>query len=200
MFSSRTACHRTPSYRSCYFDNGVSSTALPYTQPGIFHDPLVFITAVVNANAPAPYQTTIEFASDPHRPAYTGFVAEDSLVVPPAPDVSFIRPVTIDGVINIARMGISGETDQSNDRLSLDFWANPSNLTFQFKFLLPKISDISLDIYDLLGRRIINLASGQYPAGSHKLNWGAGSLASGAYFVRLSDGNENVTRKLTLLK
>jgi hypothetical protein len=186
--------------RSCYFDSGVSSSALPYTQPGIFHDPLVFITAVVNANAPTPSQTTIEFANDPQRPAYTGFATADSSVVPPAPDVMFIRPVTVDGIINIVRMGISEETGQSNERPSLEIWANPSNLTFQIRFHIPRTMDISLGIYDLLGRQLTSLAGGLYNAGDHEVTWGAGSLSSGIYFVRLTTEDENITRKLTLLK
>jgi hypothetical protein len=51
-----------------------------------------------------------------------------------------------------------------------------------------------------LGRRITSLASGWQPAGDHELTWDAGSLSSGIYFVRLSAKDEDITRKLTLLK
>jgi hypothetical protein len=184
----------------CYYGSGASGAALPFMVPNYIHDPLVYLTVTVGPTAPAPSQAHIEFADNPSHAAYTGLTVYDSTAVPPEPDVMFIRPVKINGIINITTTAVSNETAPKDDRLSLDIRANPGNPTYQILFHLPQASDIDLDVYDLLGRRLTSLASGRYSAGDHIIAWNAGSLASGIYFLRLATEVDDVTRKMTLLK
>ncbi len=124
-------------------------------------------------------------------------------------DISFIDPyngwlVFDDG--SLARMTGNGpvsveDATDSPGRFSLNGnYPNPFNPFTTISFMLPARSAVSLKVFDALGREVATLASGEYPAGEHALQWDASGAASGLYFARLKVGNAVETRKLTLLK
>jgi len=83
---------------------------------------------------------------------------------------------------------------------------NPFNPSTNIHFSLKADAVIELSVYDMRGREISRLASGDWSAGSHDVRWlgrddtGA-PVASGAYFARLhvNDADDRVTR-LTLVR
>ena len=84
-------------------------------------------------------------------------------------------------------------------------YPNPFNPETRIAFSLPTAGDVSLVVYDVLGRTVRELVSGPYTAGHHKVSWdgrdGAGqSAASGVYFYRLETGGTILTRKMMLVK
>jgi hypothetical protein len=63
---------------------------------------------------------------------------------------------------------------------------------------------LRLEVTDLAGRRVRGLASGTWPAGTHRVrfdgrNEAGDRLAPGLYFVHLSRGSERLTRRFILL-
>ncbi len=84
-------------------------------------------------------------------------------------------------------------------------YPNPFNPETRIAFSLPTAGDVSLVVYDVLGRTVRELVSGPYTAGHHIVSWdgrdGAGqSAASGVYFYRLETGGTILTRKMMLVK
>lgn len=83
---------------------------------------------------------------------------------------------------------------------------NPFNPTTEVRFDLPEPATVSLAVYDLLGRKVADLASGSYEAGYHKAVWNAADMSSGVYLARFSVVNElgnsvyTKTNKLVLMK
>jgi hypothetical protein len=77
---------------------------------------------------------------------------------------------------------------------------NPFNPSTQITFSLPAASDISLDIYNVLGGHVVTLSRGWMEAGKHTVTWNAGHAGSGTYFYRLAAGGYTQTRKMLLLK
>ncbi|HEX7571783.1 MAG TPA: FlgD immunoglobulin-like domain containing protein, partial [Bacteroidota bacterium] len=80
-------------------------------------------------------------------------------------------------------------------------YPNPFNPSTTIPVDIPARSEIVLEIYDLLGRRVLTLFEGEISAGRHYFEWnGANSsgfiLSSGVYFARLSvrNGRTLVTR------
>jgi len=61
---------------------------------------------------------------------------------------------------------------------------NPFNPSTQIRFDLPEESNVSLVIYDILGRQVVELVSGEYEAGYHSVTWNASSFSSGVYLAR----------------
>lgn len=65
-------------------------------------------------------------------------------------------------------------------------------------------ADVNLAVYDLSGRRLVELLNGPAPAGRHTVMWDGkdGSernVAAGVYFVRMTAGDRIFTRKITRL-
>ncbi len=77
---------------------------------------------------------------------------------------------------------------------------NPFNPSTVIGFQLPVDSRVDLQVYDMLGRQVATLASGQMNAGRHSVTFNAENLASGMYIYRLVAGNTVLTKKLTLIK
>jgi len=69
-------------------------------------------------------------------------------------------------------------------------YPNPFNPRTTIPVDLPLETRVTLDIFDIRGRRIVRLADRTpLPAGQHGLVWQADAVPSGVYFVRLQLGN-----------
>jgi FlgD Ig-like domain len=81
---------------------------------------------------------------------------------------------------------------------------NPVEGRAQFAFDLPEAAPVSLEIYDLGGRRLARVVDGMLPAGRHVMSWtpvddaGRG-LAAGLYFARFQAPGLVRTHRLTIL-
>ncbi len=82
----------------------------------------------------------------------------------------------------------------------LNNYPNPFNSVSRVGFSLREGNLANVRIYDLEGRRMIELANGHFQAGSHWLTFDAAGLPSGIYIVRLNSGNRTDERKIVLLK
>ncbi len=80
-------------------------------------------------------------------------------------------------------------------------YPNPFNPTTQISFTLPKAQQVTLKVYDMLGREVATLANREnFAAGSNSLSFDASNLSSGIYIYRLTSGNVALTRKMSLIK
>jgi len=83
---------------------------------------------------------------------------------------------------------------------SLNLSPNPFNPQTLVEFTLPEAGDVSLKVFDTLGREVQALESGGWGLGKHTVVWDAGDLPSGIYFIRLESGGEVRTVKGLLVK
>ena len=77
---------------------------------------------------------------------------------------------------------------------------NPFNPETRINFSVPRLSPITISIYNLKGELIEELINDIYEPGNYKVNFNAAGYASGIYFYRLKTGFENYTRKLMIIK
>ena len=82
---------------------------------------------------------------------------------------------------------------------------NPFNPSTTIKFYTPNTSDVTIKIYDMLGREVTTLINQQTTAGYHVVYWNGKdsrgeNVASGIYLYRLTAGNFSETKKMNLLK
>jgi hypothetical protein len=82
---------------------------------------------------------------------------------------------------------------------------NPFNPVTTIKFDLPKDVNVTIKIYDLLGREVTTLVNNELrKAGTYEVKWsatgGATSYASGVYFYRIEAGDYVSTKKMVLVK
>lgn len=88
----------------------------------------------------------------------------------------------------------------SDQEPSITCYPNPFNPLLQLKIYLPKESQIKINIFDLLGREVIQLADGFYSQGTHTLFFNGSALTSGLYFVHFISDATVKTIKSVLLK
>ena len=79
-------------------------------------------------------------------------------------------------------------------------YPNPFNNSTEIGFALPAAGDVELSVYNILGQKIVILASGRFEAGTHKVHWDASSVASGIYYYKLTTSSSAEVRQMTLIK
>jgi len=84
-------------------------------------------------------------------------------------------------------------------------WPNPFNPATTIAFSLHQAGQVSLKIYDTLGRSIKTLANSYQDAGRHEYVWdgfddSGQKASSGVYFYQLSHGDKKVTKKMILVE
>lgn len=110
------------------------------------------------------------------------------------------QPILI--VMEANDMATANETDAGLPTgyiLSQNF-PNPFNPSTTVSFELPNPGEVTLAVYDVMGRLTRTLASGQLPAGQHEVVFDASGLPSGTYLIRMDTPDGFITRKAILLK
>jgi hypothetical protein len=93
-----------------------------------------------------------------------------------------------------------GNVIPDNYSLSQNY-PNPFNPTTKINFSLKTAGDISLKVFDVLGKEVATLATGHYAAGSYSVEFTAHNVSSGMYFYTLTAANGfHQTQKMILMK
>ncbi|MCX8010067.1 MAG: N-acetylmuramoyl-L-alanine amidase [Ignavibacteria bacterium] len=79
-------------------------------------------------------------------------------------------------------------------------YPNPFNPITYISYSLPMSCDVSLKIFDCLGREIDVLVNQFQSEGFHRVHWDASNFQSGVYFVELKTEKYREIKKLTLIK
>ena len=80
-------------------------------------------------------------------------------------------------------------------------YPNPFNPTSIIRYGVPEMSEVTLEVFDMLGRKVATLIDGETKhAGRYNVQFNARSLASGMYIYRLKIGSKILTKKMTLIK
>jgi hypothetical protein len=79
-------------------------------------------------------------------------------------------------------------------------YPNPFNPTTVIEFALPKEAHVTLEVYNVIGQKVMTLVDEVRPAGYHSVRFDGTSLSSGMYLYRLSTGQQTFLKKLLLMK
>ncbi|HEY3295596.1 MAG TPA: T9SS type A sorting domain-containing protein [bacterium] len=81
-----------------------------------------------------------------------------------------------------------------------DVSPNPFNLTTTLHYSLSDPGEVTITLFDVLGRSVKQIDLLKVEAGAHDVSLSADGLATGVYFVRLQSGQQMAMKKLLLLK
>ena len=79
-------------------------------------------------------------------------------------------------------------------------YPNPFNPTTIINYQLAVNNQVTLKIFDLLGREVATLVDERKEAGSYSVQWNASHLSSGIYFYNFKAGQFHETKKMLLEK
>ena len=96
--------------------------------------------------------------------------------------------------------GVEEETTLPTEFALKQNFPNPFNPTTTIKYSIPKLSFVTIKIYDVLGSEVATLVNEEKPVGTYELTWNAENLPSGVYFYQLRAGTFVETKKMLLLK
>lgn len=77
---------------------------------------------------------------------------------------------------------------------------NPFNPTTKINFSLTSPSEIKLNLFDLSGREVAEIANGRWVAGTHSIQWDGSAFSSGTYILRLSNHQQISQRTISFVK
>jgi hypothetical protein len=79
-------------------------------------------------------------------------------------------------------------------------YPNPFNPVTTIEFELSQKSQVTLQIFNILGEEVAVLVSGKLHAGTYQCKWDATGMASGVYLYQLTTGSFSEVKKMLLLK
>ncbi len=129
----------------------------------------------------------------------------------PARSFTVISPTQLQAVVGqgatgniavIAQGGVGFSTSQfmftptsvrASSDASFEALPNPANTSALFRYTLPKAAAVKLEIYSMLGEKIVSIDDGLRSAGTYTLPWSVESIAQGVYSCRLQvDGQTKI--------
>ncbi len=79
-------------------------------------------------------------------------------------------------------------------------YPNPFNASTVISFSNSAADRVRLEVYNVLGQRVVTLVDAELPAGLHEVVWDARGVASGVYFAQLTTQHASVTRQMIVMK
>ena len=95
---------------------------------------------------------------------------------------------------------VTNNKNQELEEATFTAWPLPFRDQLNLNLGLPSASFVKLNILDAQGRQVQQLLSEYLPSGQHQLEWQAGAMAAGVYFLRLQTGQREKTIRVALAK
>jgi beta-N-acetylhexosaminidase len=88
----------------------------------------------------------------------------------------------------------SGRNAYQPVRFGLGAYPNPFNPSTTVEVRLAEATDARIAVFDILGREVGVIFEGVLPSGTHHFRFDAGSLSSGAYFVKVATRSSSASK------
>jgi hypothetical protein len=96
--------------------------------------------------------------------------------------------------------GVSGINTNEIPYLNLlQTFPNPADESSAISFTTGKSLQVSVEIYDLMGKKVAEIPQTEYSTGQHTVNLDCSGLQPGVYFISLSAGSNSISRKLSVI-
>jgi len=125
-------------------------------------------------------------------PTVTNISLTNTLVTPQTGSLGEVTPICVIGI-----QPISSEIPDSYGLYQN--YPNPFNPVTNIKFEIPKDVNLSIKVYDILGREVFSISEYK-KAGSYEVQFDGSNFASGLYFYKLETDGFSDTKKMVLLK
>jgi hypothetical protein len=108
-------------------------------------------------------------------------------------------------VMNSVTLGVDSVLSVKPSRAPQQFalsqnYPNPFNPTTTIGYSIASVNHVTLEIYDVLGRKVATLVNETKPPGAYNVTWNATDIPSGIYFYRFKAGSFVSVKKLAVVK
>jgi subtilisin family serine protease len=114
-----------------------------------------------------------------------------------------LKQIDFDGTVEYSNE-VLAEVGAPKNFALMQNYPNPFNPSTTIEFSIPEMSNVSIEIYNVIGELVASLINQSLDAGYHKINFNAGSLPSGTYVYQLKATGQNGTfvdtKKMLLMK
>jgi len=172
-----------------------------------------YFALVSGGDEPFSYQWEAQIGSNPWQPvgfdsdSYTHLATEDFCLTVIVTDFNDdnsqgFQCVTVN---DDPGFGFSEVIDLPEDFILGGNYPNPFNPVTTIEFALPEASDVTLEVFNIMGQKVSTLVNERRTAGFHSVQWDASRFSSGTYFLRMAatgasgESFEN-TGRMTLIK
>jgi hypothetical protein len=110
--------------------------------------------------------------------------------------VHFSEPVHVDVLTGV-------ETDKNNLPATFGLhqnFPNPFNPSTMITYDLPKESNVTIEVFNLIGQKVATLLQGVKPPGTHTVQFNAANMTSGVYMYKLTAGGFSATKRMVLIR
>ncbi len=97
-------------------------------------------------------------------------------------------------------VGVEDETAVSASGASLGVYPNPMRNNCRIQLGIKSDAVVSMELFDLKGRLCDRIEAVSYHSGLNDVSWNSAKLGSGIYFLRCRIGDEQLVRKLMVIK
>ena len=109
------------------------------------------------------------------------------------------------GIYSAGGVGNDGDTNSVPVNQLISNYPNPFNPETTIAYEIKNSGPVTLEVYNILGKKVTTLVNEDVTAGQHKVIWNGTdrnnkSVASGVYFYKLSSGSFEATNKMILMK
>ncbi|MBA3970730.1 MAG: T9SS type A sorting domain-containing protein [Bacteroidetes bacterium] len=103
--------------------------------------------------------------------------------------------IYLDDINILGNVGV----DELANSINFSIYPNPAEDNTVISFNLSESENTTISLFDIVGKQIVSVFSGNLPAGEHKYSIGENTkLAAGAYFVRVTVDGKSFTKKLII--
>ncbi len=131
--------------------------------------------------------------------AYDGLYTNHTVAGDKQPSWHFVAQDSFKGIISTPG-DVREEASGPRPAIIVRNAPNPFNPATSVMISLEKAGRVSVDVFDIAGRKVTTLLNGPLKAGNHTLVWNAARYAAGVYFCTVSSGVQSRTVKMTLVK
>jgi hypothetical protein len=100
----------------------------------------------------------------------------------------------------LSTLGVTNSKSVPRDFFLSQNYPNPFNPTTVINYQLPVTSNVTLKVYNVLGKEVKTLVDGRQTAGSHSVEFNGDKLSSGVYFYSITAGVFHQVKKMILVK
>lgn len=106
------------------------------------------------------------------------------------------KDVKLGDITSVAKNG----SDLPTEFVLFPNYPNPFNPSTNIKYQLAKDVHVTMEIFDVLGRKVVTIVNAQQPAGIYQVQFDGSNLASGVYTVMMKAGDYFKVNKMMLVK